>query len=197
MGFTPRVGSIPTSGTKSRTISLIRTGLVLDAQTGSKSALTHLSHIPFLARLRLLEATQLPLTGLGSRLLLDGVRRQLRRRLDVHLTIDDRVSSIHRFGLCPVICMAVDRGTPARSRLRTAVRRKSWTNVPGYPAASHAWSQATSKLPVSLWTSIVERLRTCWNTMNCGKDIGLRRPRDGLLSCFNSCLHDLQKRGYN
>src|SRR6185503_9062255 len=35
--------------------------------------------------------------------------------------------------------MDTDRGTPARSRLRTAVRRKSWKMRPGTPAALQAF----------------------------------------------------------
>jgi hypothetical protein len=37
--------------------------------------------------------------------------------------------------------MATDRATLARSRFRTAVRRKSWSSRPGTPAFSHAVSQ--------------------------------------------------------
>ncbi len=40
--------------------------------------------------------------------------------------------------LCPVICMATRSGTPALTRLRTAVRRKSWGILPGRPAFLHA-----------------------------------------------------------
>src|SRR6202795_4234840 len=37
--------------------------------------------------------------------------------------------------------MATDRATLARSRFRTAVRRKSWSSRPGTPASLHAVSQ--------------------------------------------------------
>jgi hypothetical protein len=47
--------------------------------------------------------------------------------------------------LCPTIFMAVDRGTPARSRFRTAVRRKSCGMRPDSPAAVQAVSQARRK----------------------------------------------------
>ena len=47
--------------------------------------------------------------------------------------------------LCPTIFMAVDRGTPARSRFRTAVRRKSCGMRPARPAAVQAVSQARRK----------------------------------------------------
>src|SRR5216683_6943569 len=47
--------------------------------------------------------------------------------------------------LCPTIFMAVDRGTPARSRFRTAVRRKSCGMRPDRPAAVQAVSQARRK----------------------------------------------------
>jgi len=43
---------------------------------------------------------------------------------------------------CPIIFMAVDRGTPARSRFRTAVRRKSWGRRSGIPAFLQAVTQA-------------------------------------------------------
>jgi hypothetical protein len=41
--------------------------------------------------------------------------------------------------------MAVDRGTPARSRFRTAVRRKSWGRRSGIPAFRHAVTHARRK----------------------------------------------------
>jgi hypothetical protein len=47
--------------------------------------------------------------------------------------------------LWPTIFMAVDRGTPARSRFGTAVRRKSWGMRPGRPARQHAVSHALRK----------------------------------------------------
>src|SRR5437773_5881203 len=34
--------------------------------------------------------------------------------------------------------MATERGTPARSKFRTAVRRRSWNSRPGTPAAAQA-----------------------------------------------------------
>ncbi len=46
---------------------------------------------------------------------------------------------------CPTIFMAVDRGTPARSRFRTAVRRKSWGTRSGIPAFLHAVTHARRK----------------------------------------------------
>src|SRR6266481_1647726 len=46
---------------------------------------------------------------------------------------------------CPTIFMAVDRGTPARSRFRTAVRRKSWGMRSGIPAFVHAVTHARRK----------------------------------------------------
>ena len=55
---------------------------------------------------------------------------------------DDRVAPVDASVLCPTICIATERGTPARSRLRTAVRRKSWKIRPGTPAAAHADSHA-------------------------------------------------------
>src|SRR6266852_5621011 len=45
----------------------------------------------------------------------------------------------------PTIFMAVDRGTPARSRFRTAVRRKSWGRRSGIPAFLQAVTQARRK----------------------------------------------------
>src|SRR5216683_2674425 len=48
--------------------------------------------------------------------------------------------------LCPTIAMAVERGTPARSRFLTAVRRKSWGIRPGTPARRQAVFQARRKL---------------------------------------------------
>src|SRR5258707_364239 len=47
--------------------------------------------------------------------------------------------------LCPTIFMAVERGTPARSRFRTAVRRKSCGMRSDKPAAVQAASQARRK----------------------------------------------------
>ncbi len=46
---------------------------------------------------------------------------------------------------CPTIFMAVDRGTPAHSRFRTAVRRKSWGTRSGIPAFLHAVTHARRK----------------------------------------------------
>jgi hypothetical protein len=40
--------------------------------------------------------------------------------------------------LCPVSFIAVERGTPARSRLRTALRRRSCGSRPGTPALRQA-----------------------------------------------------------
>jgi hypothetical protein len=45
--------------------------------------------------------------------------------------------------LCPVIIIATERGTLARFILRTAVRRVSWNNLPGQPAAFRAFTKAT------------------------------------------------------
>ena len=47
--------------------------------------------------------------------------------------------------LCPTIFMAVERGTPARSRFRTAGRRKSWGIRAVSPARRHAVSHARRK----------------------------------------------------
>ena len=43
-----------------------------------------------------------------------------------------------------MIFTAIDRGTPARSRFRTAVRRRSWKIRSGQPAFSHARFHAVS-----------------------------------------------------
>jgi hypothetical protein len=53
--------------------------------------------------------------------------------------------------LWPVIVMATRSGMPARTRFRTAVRRKSWGMRPGHPAARHAAirPQAFAPRPVS------------------------------------------------
>jgi len=39
---------------------------------------------------------------------------------------------------CPTIAIAADRATPALSKFRTAVRRKSCGMRPGTPATRHA-----------------------------------------------------------
>lgn len=58
----------------------------------------------------------------------------------------------------PIIAMAVDRGTLARSRFLTAVRRKSCGMRPGTPAATQAARHAFVK-PLSGRPRFVQ-----WNT---------------------------------
>ena len=49
--------------------------------------------------------------------------------------------------LCPVNCMATFSGTPARTRFRTAVRRKSWRIRCGYPLTPLAGYNSCYKCP--------------------------------------------------
>ena len=58
--------------------------------------------------------------------------------------------------LWPTIFMATDRDTPARSRLRTAVRRKSWGMRPGTPAALQA-----PPLRVGQYRKVFETVEEC------------------------------------
>jgi hypothetical protein len=51
-----------------------------------------------------------------------------------HCLVADGVAPVHAFRLVPDLFMAVDRGTPTRSRSRTAVRRNSWRMRPDSPA---------------------------------------------------------------
>jgi hypothetical protein len=69
--------------------------------------------------------------------------------------------------LCPVIFIATDHATPARSRFRTAVRRKSWSSRPGTPASLHTVSQR------------LENPRRAWPARRpfaCGNRYGTMRP---------------------
>ncbi len=50
--------------------------------------------------------------------------------------------------LWSAIFMAVCSETPARTRLRTPERRRSWNSNPGQPAALHAASQRLRKDPI-------------------------------------------------
>lgn len=52
--------------------------------------------------------------------------------------------------LWPVICMATRSGMPARTRLRTAVRLRSWGIRPGQPAARRAAFRAFPKAVIRL-----------------------------------------------
>jgi len=102
--------------------------------------------------------------------------RELHRRLLRHSRIGDRVASIDGSVLWPVSFMAALCGTPARSRFRTAVRRKSWTSRPGTPASLPAFApitpHGTSYKGTALTLSqlgIAQLLRTEeWRIGRCG-----------------------------
>src|ERR1017187_7552857 len=48
----------------------------------------------------------------------------------------------------PLICMATCSDTPARTMLRTAVRRRSWNSIPSSPAAVQTVAQAFRRSPI-------------------------------------------------
>ena len=84
-------------------------------------------------------------------------RKCARQRIDARdracaRLLADRPARLYRSNtlrvLCPVICMATRSGIPARTRFRTAVRRKSWTMRPGQPAARQAASHVFLKAPI-------------------------------------------------
>jgi hypothetical protein len=60
----------------------------------------------------------------------------------------------------PLILMAIDCGTPARTMLRTADRRRSWKSTPGTPALRHAVAQERLKsvmaFPSPAWKTYSE-----------------------------------------
>jgi hypothetical protein len=92
---------------------------------------------------------------------------ELERRVSEFRIADDGIAVYTLSVLCPVIFMATDRGTPARSRFRTAVRRKSWSSRPGTPASLHTVSQR------------FENPRRAWparRPLGCGKRWGTMRP---------------------
>src|SRR5579872_6937083 len=51
-------------------------------------------------------------------------------------------------GLCPDMAIATPSGTPARTKLRTPVRRRSWKRRAGIPARFAADFHALKKLPI-------------------------------------------------
>jgi len=63
---------------------------------------------------------------------------------------DDRVAAVHALGLWPVIFIATDRGTPAVSKFRTAVRRKSCLSMPGHPAFRQAVAPGFATVAASM-----------------------------------------------
>src|SRR5207248_3800916 len=65
-------------------------------------------------------------------------RVELLRSLDEIAFAHDVVALEHRSRLWPVICIATRSGMPARTRFRTAVRRRSCGIRPGQPACAHA-----------------------------------------------------------
>src|SRR3954462_2324249 len=68
-------------------------------------------------------------------------RRRPASRRSPTLTILYRSNTLRV--LCPVICIATRSGMRARTRLRTAVLRKSCSTSPGHPARAHAVRNAT------------------------------------------------------
>jgi hypothetical protein len=60
-----------------------------------------------------------------------------RRRAQVRIA-HDRVTPVDGLGAMPSEFVATERGTPVRSMLRTAVRRKSCMSIPGTPALRQA-----------------------------------------------------------
>ena len=65
-----------------------------------------------------------------------------KRRAEHHISAK-QVDSV----LCPTIDMATDRGTPARSNVRTADRRMSCTRAPRQPAARRSSQRYSQQSP--------------------------------------------------
>jgi len=84
---------------------------------------------------------------------------------------------------CPIIFIAAERGTPARSKFRTAVRRKSWGIRPGTPAFLHAVSQDRRKLLIG-------------SPLRC-RTHGIIRPVASWIAsvCSNCCLRASRNSG--
>jgi len=79
----------------------------------------------------------------------------------------------------PTIDIAGDLGTPARSRLRTTIRRKSWNRRPGRPEVGPARLEATRKLWLDRplrWNihGITLPVRLCWTNSATGKGLWLK-----------------------
>src|SRR6266849_8020827 len=118
----------------------------------------------------------------------------------------------------PVTAMATRSGTPARTMLRAAVRRRSWNSLSGTPAAREAVAQAFLKSPtgspsrwntsaatrmfVSFWNSLASQRRSISSPRSPSsmgvEDAGVRldfsrpgKPMDNpFIESFNGRLRD-------
>ena len=90
---------------------------------------------------------------------------------------------------CPEISIAMRSGTPARTMLRIAVRRRSWKSFPFTPALRQADFQALRKSPMGLpqwWktrrANSVESLATIASKLRPGRQVPAFAPAEQHLS---------------